>query len=96
MEKTLSYVATAILLGTVMMLAPLMLIGPSDIRLLSSGDGENILERCPQAKGWETFGAGDALERVACPSNLSSAGLMIIPSFLLALGVSLYLKKRMF
>ena len=95
MKKALPYAATAILLGTVMMLAPLMLIGPSDIQMFASGDGENIPKYCAQIRG-ETLGEGDALERVAFPSNLTSAGLMLIPSFILALGVSLYLKKRMF
>ena len=97
MKKVLLYVATAILLGTVTMLAPLMLIEPGDIQLLASGDGEKALRYCPQVEtldGENTFDGGGSLGRAICPSNISSAGLMLIPSFLLALGVSLYLKKR--
>jgi len=99
MKKVLSYAVIAILLGTVTMLGPLMLIAPGDIRLLASGDGEKTLERCPQTKtlgGENTFDEGGPLGRAICPSNLSSVGLMLVPSFFLALGVSLYLRKRMF
>jgi len=35
-----------------------------------------------------------ALGRDVNPSNLSSVELMVTPSFLLALGISLHLKKR--
>ena len=100
MKKVLLYVATAILLATVTMVAPLMLLKPSYYELITSSDGENLrnapafLEALDEGEG--TFGEGGALEKAVSPSNLSSAGLMLIPSFLLALGVSLYLRKRMF
>lgn len=42
----------------------------------------------------KTFEEGGFLERAVSPSNLSSAGLMLISSLLLAFGVSLYIKKR--
>lgn len=92
MKKALSYAVTAILLGTVIMLVPLMLVKPGYIQPLASGDGEIVPRYCPQAV--ETLDEGDSLGRATRPSNLSSAGLMLIPSLLLALGVSLYLKKR--
>jgi hypothetical protein len=98
MKKVLLYAVTAILLGIVTMLAPLMLNEPGDIRLLASGDGEKG-RYCPQVEtldGENTFDKGGSLERAICPSNISSAGLMLIPSFLIALGAFLYLKKRMF
>ena len=94
MKKALLYVATSILLGTVMMVAPLMLLKPTYYALITARDGKNIpaiLEALDEGEG--TFREG-ALERVVSPSNLSSAALMLIPSFLLALGVSLYLKNR--
>ncbi|MDH5623873.1 MAG: hypothetical protein OEY39_05340, partial [Candidatus Bathyarchaeota archaeon] len=53
-----------------------------------------FLEALDEGEG--THGEVGALERAVSPSNLSSAGLIFIPGFLLALGVSLYLKKRMF
>ena len=107
-KKALSYVAIAILLGTVTMLAPFMLIKSTSSP--AYGDGVvpmGLLKQpryCPEDE--ERLGAvivnatlqarAEALERTISPSNLSSAGLMLIPSFFLALGVSLYLKKRMF
>ena len=111
MKKALLYVATAILLGIVTMVAPLMLLKPAYYglidELITSRD-ENVTKLTPaliEAIGEgefsatpdevvKTFEEGDALERAVSPSNLSSAGLMLIPSFLLALGVFLYLKKR--
>ena len=94
MKKALAYAMTAILLGAVIMLAPWMLVKLGSYVSLGSGGEENVLPRC--AKGEETLGGQGYLERVIGLPNLSSAGLMLIPSFLLALGVSLYFKKRMF
>jgi len=94
MKKVLLYVATAILLGTVTMVAPLMLLKPTYYGLITSGvrNASAISEALDE--GVKTFEEGGALERATSPSNLSSAGLMLIPSFLLALGISLYFKKR--
>jgi len=97
MKKALLYVATAILLGTVTMVAPLMLLKPRYYELLRENVSKGspaFLETLDGEEG--TFEEGGALERAVSPSNLSSAGLMLLPSFLLALGVFLYLKKRMF
>jgi len=101
MKKILLYVATAILLGTVTMVVPLMLLKPRYYELMTSRGKENVTKGSPAFlealdEGEGTYGEGEALERAVSPSNLSSAGLMLIPSFLLALGVSLYLRKRMF
>ena len=99
MKKVLLYVATAILLGTVTMVAPLWLLKPSYYNLMVTSRGrENVppgsLEFFKTLdEGEETFEQG-ALKIAVSPSNLLSTGLMLIPSFLLALGVSLYLKKR--
>jgi len=102
MKKVLLYVATAVLLGTVTMVAPLWLLKPSyySLIVMSSRGGENARWGSPEFlqtldKGEATFEEG-ALKRAVSPSNLSSTGLMLIPSFLLALGASLYLKKRIF
>ena len=110
MKKALAYAMTAILLGTVTMLAPVMLLKSSYYGQLAFGDGEDVpmglpkLPRyCPEDEerlGFgvvnETLDRAEAFGRTLCPSNLSSAGLMLIPSFFLALGVSIYLKKRTF
>ena len=93
MKKALLYVATAILLGTITMVAPLMLLKPRYFEAITQGSPAS-LETLDKGEG--TYAEGGALERAVSPSNLSSAGLMLIPGFLLALGVSLYFKKRMF
>jgi hypothetical protein len=105
MKKALLYVATAIFMGTVTMVVPLMLLKPRYYELIISPSVKNMSaisetldEReflATSDKEIETFEEGGVLERAVSPSNLSSAGLMLIPSFLLAFGVSLYLKKRM-
>jgi len=105
MKKALSYAAIAILLGTVTMLAPLMLIKP--VYVLDSGDEKSVPTNLPTQtycpEGEERLGMvnatidrAEALERTLCSSNLSFAALMLIPSFFLALGVSLCFKKRTF
>ena len=101
MKKALLYVVTAILLGTVSMVAPLMLFKPRYYELITSRGGENVTKSSPAFlealdEGEGTFEEGGALGRAVSPSNLSSAGLMLIPGFPLALGVSLFLKKRMY
>ena len=99
MKKVLLYVVTAILLGTVTMVAPLMILKPTYYELITSREknvptgSTDFLNTLDGGEG--TFEKGGVLERAVSPSNLSSAGLMLIPSFLIALGVSLYLKKRM-
>jgi hypothetical protein len=102
MKKILSYAAAAILLGTVMMLAPAMLLKSNYYGSVAFTGGEAVPRYCPEAQKTfaivevETLDTEEALGRAIRPSNLLSAGLMLIPSFLLALGVSLYLKKRIF
>ena len=95
MKKALLYVATAIILGTVTMVAPLMLLKPNYYELITSNGAKNMStfsEAVDDGEG--TYGERGALGRAVSPSNLSSVGLILIPSFFLALGVSLYLKKR--
>lgn len=94
MKRALAYGTTAILLGAVMMLTPWMLVKQDSYDFLDSGGEEAV--RCFSGKGEETFSGKEALERMTSLPNLSFAGLMLIPSFLIALGAFLYLKKRMF
>lgn len=107
-KKQLAYSVIAILLGILTMVSPLMLLKPRYYELLTSSGGENLLpqlkdvdeesyrallealdgeEAAPDDR--QTFGRG------VSPPNLTSAGLIVIPSLLFALGVSLYIKKRM-
>ena len=142
MNKILLYIGLAILLGTVTMVAPLALLGPSD----SIPDTEptptvpeytvtfpEATEPSDQERGSENGGTLESgnfstetwtkptapVEPEPAPSvpiepsepspeepeltvktaentsDLSPIGLMTIPSFLVALGVFVYLRKRM-
>jgi len=95
MKKILSYAVAAILLGTVTMLAPAMLLKSNYYGPLAFGDEKVVPAycRCKIVEG-ETLDREEALGRAICPSNLASAGLMLVSSFLLALGVSIYFKKQ--
>jgi len=98
MKKVLLYVATAVLLGTVTMVAPLRLLKPSYYNFITSYGAQAA--RTP-SEFYKTLDGREvestaAFERAISPPNLGSAGLMLAPSLLLALGVSLYLKKRIF
>ncbi|NIR87798.1 hypothetical protein GWO13_09695 [Candidatus Bathyarchaeota archaeon] len=99
MKKIISYAMAAILLGTVTMLVPAMFLEYVCYDPLAFGYGEAASRCVPsqanKAVGGETWDRREAIGLTASPlSNILPAGLMLIPSFLLALGVSLYLKKR--
>ena len=110
MKKILAFTVTSILLGVVTMVAPLVLLKPSYYDLITSGDRENLQRGSPEfyaaldgsaelpetlGEGDATFGEATALERAVSPANLASTGLILAPSFLLAFGVFLCLRKRM-
>ena len=143
MNKVLPYIVIAILLGTVTMVVPYALLGPSDYTSLTEEDTFGMLpppesttepekldnqERASIEGGYfesvpseppklesppeetpttaeppeteepeqeapaQAFGETDLI--LESLSKLSSIGLMIIPSFLIALGAFIYLKKR--
>ncbi len=103
MKKTLSYAIAAILLGTVTMLVPMALLGSIYYDSPAFGDERISSVRClPANKALEIddearWGFIQKFGLSKSPlSNILPIGLMLIPSFLLALGVSLYLKKRIF
>ncbi len=84
MKKALAYAIAAVLVGIATMLAPLMLVAPRDISLVTYGGRKEALKYCPDVEASDveiTFDRG--------------AGLIVIPSLLTALGTSLYLKRRM-
>jgi len=121
MNKILAYTVIAILLGTVTMVAPLALLGPSDPNqegkfivtvpeatepsdqerasenggTLESGDLPNEMWTKPEPSEPSSQEYVMTCGTVEKPSDLSPIGLMTIPSFLVALGVFVYLKKRM-
>ena len=110
------YIGLAILLGTVTMVVPLALLGPSE----SIPEGKytvrfNDTEASRQASdsvNGGTFESDDKsltpeptnpeapqiildLTKTETASDLSPIGLMTVPSFLVALGVFVYFRKRM-
>ena len=104
------YIGLAILLGTVTMVAPLALLGPSDSipenKYNVSEVDRGTLERNdmlaspevpvePSAPESSDTVPETTLSKTDVASDLSSIGLMIVPSFLIALGIFVYLKKRM-
>jgi len=91
MKKVLPYAVAAILLGAVTMLVPVMVLESICYDALTYGNGE-----VAAARG-KTFEALNTLGLETSPlSNILSAGLMLVPSFLVALGVFIYMKKRVF
>ena len=89
------YALIAIMLGALTMVAPLMAVKLGNYRVLTSPSEKNtsaLLEVLDEGK--ETYEEREAPERAVISSNLSSVGLMLIPSFLFASAISLYLKKR--
>lgn len=98
MNKALAYALAAVLVGIATMLAPLMLVAPGEIPLSTYGDGKEALKYCPDVEASDveiTFDRRAFLARATNPYVLRSAGLIVIPSFLTALGGFLYLKRRM-
>ena len=105
MRKILSYAVAAILLGTVTMLVPAMLFESYSYGQVTFGYEGNVPMRCLSEAYKEnavpldggTWDEGETLGLTKSPwSNILPAGLMLVPSFLLAMGISLYLKKRVF
>jgi hypothetical protein len=118
-NKILVYTLIAILLGSVTMVVPLALLGPSN--LIPDNDysdtvpepGGETFERngvlsspdalAEQSGDTESYDNSDkepstcetTLSGTDVASDLSSIGLITVPSFLVALGVFVYLKKRL-
>ena len=125
MNKILAYTVIAILLGTVTMVVPLAVLGPSGLTPVIEYSGEpNNQERSYEDNGMSESGnfsteasttlgpAPETSEQTAAPdssqqeakltvktaenpSDLFPIGLMTLPSFMVALGVFVYLRKRM-
>ena len=94
MKEAMLYALIAVMLGALTMVAPLVAVKPDNHRVLTSPSEKNtsaFLEALEEEK--ETCEERLAPERAAIFSNLFSVVLMLIPSFLFASGISLYLKR---
>jgi len=87
MKKTLAYMATAVLLGVVVMFAPLQLL-PS-MRYAATGETFNA-QTADRRQPADLNGGSTA----ALQLTLLNGGLMLAFSFVFALGVFLYVRKR--
>jgi hypothetical protein len=87
MKKTLAYMATAVLLGVVVMFVPLQLLPSAIYSKNSALVGES--SRVPQSSE-ALNGASTAVLQL----TLLNGGLMLVFSFVFALGVFLYVRKR--
>ena len=93
MGKTVAYVAIAILLGTIAML-PVIALTPK-----RADEGYYALHGDMRLQGKADVEGLQKLEEVGTmtvPSGPLHVGLMLAFSFVLALGVCLYSKRRMF
>jgi hypothetical protein len=93
MKEAMLYALIATMLGALTMVAPSMAVKLGNYGLVTSGEKNTsaFLEALDEGEG--TYEEWEAPERAVISSNLSSVGLMLIPSFLFASGISLYLKK---
>lgn len=89
MKKTLAYMVTAVLLGVTVMLAPLQLLPATRYQEPTVLLGMRSTERLPLD---ETLnGESAALLGI----NLLNSGLILAFSFVFALGIFLYARKRL-
>jgi hypothetical protein len=113
MNRIIAYTVIAILLGSVTMVVPLALLGPSNLipdknytDTVPEAGGEtperNGVLTAPEASAEQLDGTAtydlstseSTWGEADVASSLSSIGLITVPSFLVALGVFVYLRKR--
>jgi hypothetical protein len=90
MKKTLAYMATAVLLGVIVMLAPLQLLPSTGYPVAVGFRSADAAERLPSSS-YEILNGGST---VSLQLTLLNGGLMLAFSFVFALGVFLYVRKR--
>lgn len=118
MNKIAVYFVLAIFLGSVTMLMPLAMLGPSNLLpddnyldIVSESGGEKLegndtltdreasVDQSNDTGAWDPSPIESARNKSSLwdtnvASNLSSIGLITVPSFIIAMGVFVYLKKR--
>ena len=87
MKKTLAYMATAVLLGVVVMFIPFQLLSTASY----PPDSMFVGDRSRVHPFSETLNGGST---AAFQLNLLNGGLMLAFSFVFALGIFLYVKNR--
>jgi len=104
-KKTLAYVVTAILLGTVVMLFPVLMLYPSQVstmRGLAPSQAPlppfapETFEDTQKSAAAEVETEVEAVGVALFPLSLAYAGFIFMFGFVVALGVSQYYKRRIF
>ena len=97
MKKTLAYVVTAILLGTVVMLFPVLMLYPSRISTMRGLAPPEAPLPSPAPEALEDMQKAAEVEAVRVapfPLSLAYAGFIFMLGFVVGLGVSQYYKRR--
>ena len=92
MRKTVTYIVTAVLLGVATMTFPRMLLTSEKVVPSDTWGGHLALKPCDV----ENLRQSEKIGVIICPSGPLHIGLILAFSFVLALGVCLYFKRRMF
>jgi len=90
-KKTLAYTVTAILLGTVLMLFPVLMIFPSEAPTRGLAPSP---PPAPEAYAEDMQKGAEVVGITPFPSTFVYAGFIFMLSFLVALGISQYFKRR--
>lgn len=92
MNKILTYTIIAILLGAITMAAPLAVLKIKEKTFADKDSFPNDEHNSGAPPRESMFTTKE--EQIISASSLFSIGLMIIPGFLIGLGVFVFLKKR--
>jgi len=98
-KKTLAYVVTAILLGTIVMLFPVLMLYPSEVSTARGLASVPVPQPAPAPETYaeDTQKAVAEVEAVSVapfPLNLAYAGFIFMLGFVVGLGVAQYYKRR--
>jgi len=99
MKKTLAYMVTAILLGTIVMLFPVLMLYPSEVSTARGLASVPVPQPAPPPETYaeDMQKAAPEVETVGVtpfPLSLAYAGVIFIVGFVVGLGVAQYYKRR--
>jgi hypothetical protein len=99
-KKTLAYVVTAILLGTVVMLFPVLMLYPSQVSTMRGPAPLPAPKSPPAPETYDEYMQKaaevevEAVRVAPFPLSLAYAGFIFMLGFVVGLGVSQYYKRR--
>ncbi len=99
MKKSLTYVVTAILLGTIVMLFPVLMLYPSQISTMRGIVSLPTPQLSPDSETFEDTQKATIEEEInglaLFPLSLAYASFILMLGFVVGLGVSRYYKRRL-